>query len=195
MMHKEDIAKKYKHLYQLMSLPKFQKMETLGGEIPFFISAYNPEQEVEISKAIKGLKNKLESDGLEILELNLYQISMQILKDELGEGEIFELEEQMEKDEFKAALQSVLDLNEVLMPHLKSIIDKKNASIYFLTGVGTCYPFLRSHNILNNLHNIAKDAPTVMFFPGRYTGKSLDLFGKLKDDNYYRAFDLDSLKI
>ena len=34
-----------------------------------------------------------------------------------------------------------------------------------------------------------------MFYPGRYAhslelGASLDLFGKLHDDNYYRAFNI-----
>ena len=33
-----------------------------------------------------------------------------------------------------------------------------------------------------------------MFFGGSY-GADLSLFGKLKDDNYYRAFNLDTLNI
>ncbi len=195
MMYKEDISVKFKHLLQVLSMDKFLKMEALGGEIPFFISAYNPEQEIEVSKAIKGLKNKLENDGLIVLELNLYNITMEILNDQLGEGEIFELEKEMDKEEFKGALQSVMDINEVFMPKIKTLIDSSKANIYFVTGVGTCYPFIRSHNVLNNLQNIAKEAPTVMFFPGRYTGQSLELFGMLKDDNYYRAFNIDNYKI
>lgn len=194
-MHKEDISQKFSHLFNVMTLEKFLNMETLGGEIPFFISSYNPEQELEITKSIKGLKNKVENEGLVILEINLYTIAMELLTEHLGENEIFELEKEMDKEEFKVALQSVLDINEVFMPRLKELIDKSKVDIYFLTGVGTCYPFIRSHNILNNLQNIAKDAPTVMFFPGEYNGRSLELFGKLKDDNYYRAFNIDDYKI
>ena len=57
------------------------------------------------------------------------------------------------------------------------------------------YPYIRSHNVLNNLQSTAKDKPTVMFFPGRYThalatGASLELFGMLHDDKYYRAFNI-----
>ncbi len=37
----------------------------------------------------------------------------------LGEGEIFELEKNMDKKEFKDALQSTLDINEVLIPKIK----------------------------------------------------------------------------
>jgi len=195
MMQIDDIAQKFQHLFTLIQMPKFLRKEALGGEIPFFISTYNPEQESDIAKAIHGLKNKLENTGIKVLELNLYDLVIELLDEQLGEGQIFELEEQMDKTEFKNALHSVLDISEVLMPRMKRIIDNSNAQVYFLTGVGNVYPFIRSHNILNNLQNIAKDAPTLMFFPGRYTGQSLELFGKLKDDNYYRAFNLDKYKI
>ena len=195
MMVKEDIAKKYEHLMTVIQMDKFLKMEALGGEIPFFISTYIPEQENEVEKAIKGLKNKLETRGIQVLELNLYDIAMKLLNEQLGEGEIFELEKQMDKDEFKNALQSVLDINEVLMPEIRQIINSHSAQVYFLTGLGHVYPFIRSHNVLNNLQNEAKDAPTVMFFPGKYNGQTLELFGKFKDDNYYRAFNLDNYKI
>jgi hypothetical protein len=60
----------------------------------------------------------------------------------------------------------------------------------FITGVGKCYPFVRSHNVLNNLHQVLDSVPVVMFFPGKYSGQDLRLFGTIKDDNYYRAFKL-----
>jgi hypothetical protein len=195
MMYKEDIAEKFKNLYSKMTTDTFLSRSSLGGEIPFWISPYNPEQELEITRSIKSLKNKLETQGLVILELNLFDISIELLDEHLGEGEIFRLEQDMDKDEFKSAIQSVLDINEVFMPYLKKLIDESNAQIYFITGVGTCFPFLRSHNVLNNLQNIAKESPTVMFFPGKYNGTSLELFGLLKDDNYYRAFNIDNYKI
>jgi len=53
----EDIAKKFEHLYQVISSEEFLKMESLGGEIPFFISAYNAKPQVEVDKAVRGLKN------------------------------------------------------------------------------------------------------------------------------------------
>ena len=195
MMPKDDIAQKFEHLFTVIQMPKFLRMEALGGEIPFFISTYQPEQELEIGKAIQGLKNKLERKGIEILELNLYDLVIELLDEQLGKGEIFALEQQMDKEAFKNALQSVLDITQVVMPRIRSIIEATNARVYFLTGVGNVYPFIRSHNILNNLQAIAKAAPTVLFFPGKYNGQSLELFGKLKDDNYYRAFNLDNYRI
>ena len=62
-------------------------------------------------------------------------------------------------------------------------------------GVGEVFPYIRSHTVLNNLQSTAKEKPTIMFFPGEYRqsaekGSSLNLFGKLLDDNYYRAFNI-----
>jgi len=64
--------------------------------------------------------------------------------------------------------------------------------IFFLTGIGEVFPFIRSHNVLNNLQSVVTGKPMLMFFPGRYEqsdtlGSSLVLFGRLKDDQYYRA--------
>jgi hypothetical protein len=77
--------------------------------------------------------------------------------------------------------------NEVLA-HIRN--NKTKDSIIFLTGIGKCYPILRSHKILNNLHQFIDDVPVIMFFPGRYDGQSLMLFSEIKDDNYYRAFNI-----
>lgn len=187
MMYKDDVSEMFKYIYQKVKQEDFLQMTSLNGEIPFWIVSYNPEQELEITKAYGGLLKKLERKGIEILDLNLYTIAMQLLQESVGLQEMFDIEQGMSKQEFKEAIQSVLDIQEVLMPQIKNLIDSSKAQVYFISGVGKVFPFLRSHNILNNLQNIAKDAPTVMFFPGKYTGRNLQLFGLLTDDNYYRA--------
>jgi hypothetical protein len=97
-------------------------------------------------------------------------------------------------DKFLRALQSSLNIHEVLLPKIKVLIEESGAKIYFLTGIGLVFPYIRSHNILNNLQSIAKEAPTLTFFPGEYNGHSLNLFGLLKDDNYYRAFNIEKIE-
>lgn len=107
---------------------------------------------------------------------------------------MFRVEKARTKDKFLRALQSTLNIHEILMPRINDMILNSEAKVYFLTGIGLVYPFIRSHNILNNLQNVAKEAPTLAFFPGDYDGHSLNLFGLLKDDNYYRAFNIDKIK-
>ena len=63
-------------------------------------------------------------------------------------------------------------------------------SVVFLTGVGKAFPFVRSHNVLNNLHQVLDKVPVVMFYPGRWNGQTLELFGTINDGNYYRALPL-----
>ncbi len=186
-MYKDNIDKMFDEILKRVIQDDFLSMSSLNGEIPFWIASYNPEQEVAINQAYTGLLNKLENRGITCLNLNLYEITLQLLEENIGLQEMFDLEKDMNKQEFKEALQSVLDMQEVLMPHLKKMIDQSEAKIYFISGVSAVFPFFRSHNILNNLQKIALNAPTIMFFPGKYTGRNLQLFGLLTDDNYYRA--------
>ena len=63
-------------------------------------------------------------------------------------------------------------------------------AIIFITGIGKCYPIIRSHTVLNNLHLVIDKVPVILFYPGKYDGQELVLFNEIKDDNYYRAFKL-----
>lgn len=187
----EDITAKFTHLYNVISSKRFLNKEALGGEIPFFISAYDARQELEIRDSVKLLKNKLETNGVSVLELNLYDIVCDILEEKGGIERMFRIELSKDKTKFLSALQSTLNIHQILMPRIKQLIEEHQAKVYFLTGIGMVFPYIRSHNILNNLQNVAKDAPTLTFFPGEFNGHTLNLFGLLKDDNYYRAFNID----
>ena len=99
------------------------------------------------------------------------------------------------KEQLKELLQNVLDSEAHLIPEISTILDENLFDILFITGIGEVFPYIRSHNVLNNLQSTAKDKPTVLFFPGEYThslvsGASLNLFGVLHDDKYYRAFNI-----
>lgn len=190
----KNLTNKFKHLYDVIASDRFLSKEALGGEIPFFIAAYEAEQQLKVEDATKRLIKKLETSGVPVLELNLYDIACSILEEEIGLEEFFSIEKEMDKEEFLDAIQSVLEIHQVLMPKIDTLIKASSAKVYFLTGIGLVFPFIRSHTILNNLQSIAKDSPTVAFFPGEYNGYSLNLFGLLKDDNYYRAFNIDNIE-
>lgn len=190
----EDVTAKFTHLYNVILSKRFLNKEALGGEIPFFISAYDAKQELEVRDSIKLLKNKLETNGVSVLELNLYDIVCEILEEKGGMERMFSIELTKSKDKFLRALQSTLNIHEILMPKIREKISEHQAKVYFLTGIGMVFPYIRSHNILNNLQNVAKDSPTITFFPGDYNGHTLNLFGLLKDDNYYRAFNIDIIE-
>lgn len=190
----ENIANKFSHLFDVISSERFLSKESLGGEIPFFIAAYDSKQELEVNASTKRLVKKLGTSGVNVLEINLYDLVCEILEEKGGMDRMFQVEKSKSKAKFLRALQSSLNIHQVLMPKIDEKIKAAEAKVYFLTGIGLVFPYIRSHNILNNLQNIAKEAPTVAFFPGEYNGHTLNLFGLLKDDNYYRAFNIDKIE-
>jgi len=190
----ECLETKYEKLFNNLKKNSFLSMSALGGEIPFYIVPYNPAQENDIVQKTKQLKDKLSRKGISVYEINLFNLSMDMLTNRGLIDKIISKEQSLSKAKLFKTLQGVLDSETNLIPYIKDLIEKNPSSMLFLTGVGQVFPFIRSHTILNNLQNHIKDRPTVMFFPGTY-GTDLSLFGQLKDDNYYRAFNLDTLNL
>jgi len=186
---------RFQHLFSVISGERFLRKLGLGNEVPFFICPFKPEEAIEMSRLKIQLENRLEQAGVRILKINLYDLSVEILK-ELGIwDQIIEMESSVTKDELKELLQGVLDPEAHLIPAISRKMDKTDFSVMFISGVGEVYPYIRSHNVLNNLQSTAKERPTVLFFPGAYThsletGASLDLLVRLHDDKYYRAFNI-----
>ena len=69
-----EIVRKFDNLFKKLSSNRFLRKDGLGGEIPFFISPYKAEQELEIAESIELLKKKLDTAGVPVLEINLYDI-------------------------------------------------------------------------------------------------------------------------
>ena len=148
----------------------------------------------------KRLVKQAAKAGVTVLDLSIYDLSLELLKERRILENILEIEAETEKAEIKELLQSVLDPSTHLIPRIADRIENTNHDVIFISGVGEVYPYIRSHNVLNNLQSTAKDKPTVMFFPGNYThalagGASLNLFGLLHDDKYYRAFNIMNYEV
>mgnify|MGYP003450384040 FL=1 len=194
-MKLERVEEKFEKLYQTFINENFLSMESIGGEIPFYISSYNPSQEVYIFSEIERLKNRLKINGISVYEINLFELVMEMLKDRGILEKLIQKELNLSKEKLYKTIQGAIDTQKYLIPKIEELTVNNASNIFFLTGIGQVYPFLRSHTVLNNLQNSVKDRPTVMFFPGIYDGTSLSLFGKLKDDNYYRAFNLETVNL
>jgi len=193
-MKLEALDVKYEKLFNNLSKESFLSMSALGGEIPFYIVPYNPEQENDIVLKTKLLKDRLSRSGISVFEINLFDLSSEMLEERGVLDKILEKESELTKAKLFKTLQGVLDSETKLIPRIEQLCKEHSSQIVFLTGIGQVFPYIRSHTILNNLQNSIKDRPTVMFFPGIYD-KDLSLFGRLKDDNYYRAFNLDTLNL
>ncbi|GAA2241165.1 DUF1788 domain-containing protein [Rarobacter faecitabidus] len=191
-MTPHELSRQEEHLFAVLSGDRFLKMEGLSNEVPFFIYPYEPEHALDVAKAKKRVKNRLASSGIEVREINLYDLSVEVLKARGDWDEVLEVEPELDKVEFTEMLQSMLNPQQHLAPAIRARLADGDFDIVFLTGIGEVFPYIRSHNVLNNLQSVVVGRPMLMFFPGRYEqsdtlGSSLVLFGRLKDDQYYRA--------
>jgi hypothetical protein len=187
-----DLAKQEEHLFAVLGSKRFLQMEGLGNEVPFFIYPYAPEDALAVAQVKKRIKNKLSQKGINVREVNLYDLSVEILKERGVWKRVLAAEPDQDKDDFRELLQGMLDPQLHIAPAIRSKIDDGEFDIFFLTGIGEVFPYIRSHNVLNNLQSVVTGKPMLMFFPGRYEqsdtlGSTLVLFGRLKDDQYYRA--------
>lgn len=191
---------RFDHLFKVVASERFLKKQGLGNEVPFFIYPYPAEEAVGMDMMRASLAKKLENRGVRVFEINLYDLSITLLRDRGIWDDVLAAEPSIGKDELKELLQGVLDPETHLIPEIRARLAERQFDVLFLSGVGEVFPYIRSHNVLNNLQSTAKEKPTVMFFPGKYTqsldtGASLDLFGILHDDKYYRAFDITHYEI
>lgn len=209
-LSQQPLAARFDHLVKVISSPRFLQMRGLNNDLPFYICEFRAAEAVEMQRMQRQLINTLQGlsvdclggRGVRVLEINLYDLCMELLEAREGSGadssllqEILAIEAEVEKDSLLELLQNVLGIEEYLIPAIGERMRKADFDVLFLTGIGEVFPYIRSHNVLNNLQSTAKDKPTVMFFPGEYRhsleqGASLELFGLLHDDKYYRAFNI-----
>jgi len=192
---KMDRKDRAEHLFKVVGSERFLTRQGLGNEVPFFICPYPADEGLLAGGDRTHLTNRLRQQGVKVLDVDLYDLALSLLKDRGIFEQILELEPENTKDEIKELLQGVLDVNEHLVPKIGELMKAEPHDVIFLSGVGEIFPLIRSHNVLNNLQSTAKDHPVVLFFPGDFThgvanGASLDLFGRLHDDKYYRAFNI-----
>lgn len=187
-----DLHQQEEHLLAVLSSKRFLQMEGLSNEVPFFIYPYAPESALAVAQAKRRVKNKLNQKGITVREVNLYDLSVEILKKREVWERVLRIEPEMEKSDFREMLQGMLDPQLHIAPAIRDKIMDGAFDVFFLTGIGEVFPYLRSHTVLNNLQSVVIGKPMLMFFPGRYEqsdtlGSSLVLFGRLRDDQYYRA--------
>lgn len=177
----------------MIKKPSFRKNKGLGNEVGYYIFDYPPEQELLVRERVEYIrkKNEQSDDEYRIVVFDLYEIIIEILKEKGYLEKCYEFEKKRGFDRITKAVGNMLRItakDSLIVNYIREHTPEK--AIVFLVGIGKCYPILRSHTVLNNLHQVIDNVPVVMFYPGKYDGQELILFGEIKDDNYYRAFKL-----
>ena len=180
-------------IWDRISNQDFLANRGVANEVRYYVFDYEPCNELIIRDKIKALKkqNNPDADGFQILEFDLYEMVISILEEKGYIDKCVKFEEQKGMEYLYTAVTKMLRLTNDDNLIVNRILEStpENA-VVFLTGVGKVFPFVRSHNVLNNLHQVLDSVPVIMFYPGTWNGQSLSLFGTITDGNYYRAFPL-----
>lgn len=191
----ENLDHTFASLFDVIRSDRFLERRGLGNELPFFISAYHPALQPKLDVLVPALATRLSNQGIAVLLLNLYDLTIELLKTEGRWERLMEREPKITKDQLFKTLSNVSDAEGHLVPLVAAKLAASPCRVLLLTGVGLVYPYIRSHSVLDNLQKVTKQTPTVLFFPGDYSfidgkGSYLKLFGILPDDRYYRAFNI-----
>ena len=187
---KEEFEHRCQTLREKLADPNFLNNQGLGNEVGFFTFCYHPALELRARAFFAQLQRESEAGKLpcRILRRNLYDVLLQICEDK-------RILDAIPRQEAKRGSErQVRQLAKVASPQVfAAYIDyepHEPGDVLLIDGAGEVYPFLRTHNLLDNMQHLFEDVPVIVAYPGVFDGKQFSLFGKLSDGNYYRAFDL-----
>ena len=188
-----DLTARLNEMETAIRKPSFRQSNGRANEVNYWVFDYPPERELEVRERIAYLKNKNQvgTDGFELVVFDLYDIIIDFLEQRGFMDKCYGFERKAGISRIVKAVNNSLKVNDddsLIVRYIKDHTPEN--AVVFLVGIGKCYPILRSHKVLNNLHQAFVRVPVVMFFPGTYNERELILFNEIKDDNYYRAFRL-----
>ncbi|MBL8028669.1 MAG: DUF1788 domain-containing protein [Fibrobacteres bacterium] len=198
------MADSSERLFKIFSSPDFLALKGLANEVPLFIQTYQPREEDTTRRMAYALESRLKEQGIETVVVDLFTMFLAQLEEEGHLSRIIEREKSLTKVKLIDTLSNLSDPKTRFIPRLVKSIDTPDVKLALLIGVGRLFPFLRTHNILENLQPTMVGHPIVLFFPGEYTqedglGSQLRLFGTLTTPllqrPYYRAFNLEHYRL
>lgn len=176
----------------------FLSSEGIGNEIACYIFDYPAEEELKVRAHIKMLMRRFEShhNEVRVLHLNLFDVVLAYL----NQRKLFDKALTMEANKGTTAVLRALKgplAAEKIRDFIASEHKPAEYDLVLLSGVGSVWPMLRAHGLLNSMHKVMGKTPLVMFYPGTFDGTTLRLFGQIATTTssptnkpYYRAFIL-----
>ena len=201
-MSRVNIAQRFQRVFEIATHPKFLAREGLGNEVPFFIQHYEPADQHEMYAQIAQLEHRLRAAGIVPVMLPIFDIVLEVLRESGRLEAAIKMEPSMPKRgarrSFLGEMKKFVGTDSgkrVVEVIRRRIAETEHARLAIMYRMGETYPYLRTHDLLNNLHSVITEIPLIVFFPGQYVssdehGFYLSLFGTFKGD-YYRAFQLE----
>jgi hypothetical protein len=176
----------------------FLSSEGIGNEIACYIFDYEASDELRVRGHTAWMNERFSShhSSLKVLHLDLLDVVVRYLKKRKLFGKALDMESSKGDAAVLKALKGPLHAEKI-----RDFIDEEHNpsghDLILLSGVGSVWPMLRAHSLLNSLHTVLGHTPLVMFYPGNFDGTTLSLFGRITTRTskpgtkpYYRAFIL-----
>ena len=187
----DKLRERLNRIESVITSRRFLNSKGLGNEIAFYIFDYPPEEELEIRDFVDNLVANLKKrqTSLRIAYHNLFKLLVNYLK----QRRLLEPALKMQKENGNTAILKALKgpLHESkIASEFVGAIKPEGHDLVILTGIGSAWPLIRTHTLLNALQPMMKNKPLVVFYPGKFDGQSFRLFDKVGSGSYYRAFQL-----
>lgn len=175
----------------ILTSERFRTNKGLGNEVPFYAFDYPPEDELHLRNHIRFVVDQLGKmkPVTRVAHVHLFMVLLEILDSEDSYEDLVDVQRRKGSEVALKRAKGLMD-PQYVADYIVRKWPVADHDVYLVEGVGSAYPLMRTHNLLNNLQPLLGQTPLVLFFPGKYDGQSLRLFGCLDDKPYYRAFRL-----
>jgi hypothetical protein len=176
----------------------FLSSKGIGNEIACYIFDYPADEELRVREHLQMMLERLASHHreLRVLHLNLLEVALAYLERRGLLAKAINMQATRDAAAILSALKGPLAA-EKIRDFIAAEYKPADHDLFLLSGVGSVWPMLRAHSLLNCLHTVMGSTPLVMFYPGSFDGTTLRLFGQITTITskpgtkpYYRAFTL-----
>jgi hypothetical protein len=151
-----------------LSDPALLGREGLSLHQSIYVLPYNPRQEESARDLVRAITaNDLPARNVQAVVINLYDIVLNYLDSEEIWGPLEKAEPDADRSDLILMLQDSVSVRDVIAPEVNRLMEERSdADLFFITGVGETFPYIRTHAVLENL-NARK--PVVLAFPGSFS--------------------------
>lgn len=186
----DNLEDRLNQIPQRITSEGFLRGEGIGNEVAFYIFDYPAEAEVRVREYQAFLLTHLAktNPSLRVRHVNLFELMLEMLEARGLLTRAFEMQKTKGDAALVKSLQPQFESRKLAEAFVAKV-SPQDADLVLVSGVGSVFPLVRTHNLLAALQPIMGRTPLLMFYPGVYDGQYVRLFGQLQGP-YYRAFKL-----
>jgi hypothetical protein len=194
----DSLSHRLEQILPRVTSADFLTGDGIGNEIACYIFDYPADAELEVREHIQHMLVRLANrhDNVKVLHLDLLDVVVDLLRERKLLDKALEMQHAKGDTVALKALAGPLSAERV-RDFIAKTYKLQDHDLVFLSGIGSVWPTLRAHSLLNCLHTVMGATPLVMFYPGSFDGTTLSLFDKVATSTstvgtrqYYRAFIL-----